>query len=109
MEINPNGEIVEGDPVTNRWKSLADVKVEKGTDSWRLNVRIPTVGADEASSDPMHRVSGSMPSVEDPWYFNIARVRNIKESDRQAFSTRKDKKGKGDWYSVSKFGRLEIK
>ncbi len=68
IEVNPDGVVVDGNPGPN-WESLADVKTERGPDFWKVLLRIPTVGLEEANSDPHHRVSGSKPTSEAPWYF----------------------------------------
>ena len=108
LEINPDGVIVDGDPAKT-WKSLAEVKPEKGEDYWRLIVKIPVVGADEAASDPLHRVAGSKPLPDSPWFFNVGRKRlgngtDVKD-EVQLFSMSE----RIAWHSTEYFGRLEIK
>lgn len=105
LEINPDGRLLEGDPSGN-WKSLADVKAEKGEDFWRVQLRIPTVGEAEAEADPKHRVAGAMPSNKAPWYFNVGRLRlaGLEAAEQQAFSPTG-----GSWHLPAKFGKLEIK
>ena len=105
LEINPDGRLLEGDP-TGNWKSLADVKAEKGEDFWRVQLRIPTVGEAEAEADPKHRVAGSMPTNEAPWFFNVGRLRlaGLEAPEQQAFSPTG-----GSWHVPPKFGKLEIK
>lgn len=102
MEINPDGAIVEGDP-TAGWKSLAEVKAKKGTDFWRIQLRIPVVGDAEAEADPNHRVAGSKPTAADPWYFNVGRQRvaGLETPEPQAFSPTG-----GGWHVPAKFGKL---
>jgi len=105
LEIDPNGRLVEGDP-SGDWKSLADVKAEKGADFWRVQLRIPTVGEAEAESDPKHRVAGAKPTKEVPWFFNVGRLRmaGLEAPQQQAFSPTG-----GSWHIPAKFGRLEVK
>ncbi len=104
IQVNPDGQVSEGDPAA-RWKSLAEIKTEKGKNFWLVKMRIPVVGQDEANSDPLHRVAGTMPTPEAPWYFNIGRVRVAgQEREVQAFSPTG-----GPWGQPAKFGRLEIK
>lgn len=74
LDINPDGRIAEGNP-SGDWKSLAEVKTEKGADFWRVQLRIPVVGEVEADSDPKHYVAGAKPTKEAPWFFNIGRLR----------------------------------
>ena len=105
LEINPDGQLTEGNPSGN-WKSLAEVKTEKGADFWRVQLRIPVVGDAEASADPRHRVAGAKPTEAAPWFFNIGRLRNVglESSEQQAFSPTG-----GSWHIPAKFGKLEIK
>lgn len=105
LEVNPDGTVVEGRPGPN-WKSLADIKTERGKDFWRVRLRIPVVGDEEANADPNHRVSGGKPSAAAPWYFNVGRSRFLEDgaTELQAFSPT----GRG-WNVPEKFGRLEIK
>ena len=104
LEINPAGDIAEGNPGPG-WKSLAEVKTEHGTDSWRVRLRIPVVSDAEAQSDPRHRVAGQKPAAQTPWYFNVGRLRvlDFKKPERQAFSPT----GAG-WHLPEKFAKLQI-
>jgi len=105
ININPDGKIAEGNPAP-KWKSLADVNVEKGPDFWRIKLRIPVVGDEEALADPNHRMAGSIPTPEDSWSFNIGRkrVRNG-STEFQAFSPTKMK-----LFDVpEKFAKLEVR
>jgi hypothetical protein len=105
LEINPDGVLVEGDP-SHGWKSLAEVKTEKGADFWRVLLRIPVVEEAEASSDPKHRVAGAKPTESSPWFFNVGRLRSagLASPEQQAFSPTG-----GSWHIPAKFGKLEIK
>lgn len=104
IEINPDGAVLDGNP--NRgWKSLAEVSTERGADFWRVRLRIPVSDTKDFESDPLHRVAGEKPTAENPWYFNVARVRLAgKEREVQAFSPTG-----GAWHVPLKFGRLEIR
>jgi hypothetical protein len=102
LEINPDGIVADGNPGPD-WQSLAEVKTERGEDFWRVRVRIPVVGADEASSDPRHRVGGAKPTADAPWYFNVGRYRvaDLDKPELQAFSP--TKRG---WHQPTRFGKL---
>ncbi len=104
MEINPEGQLVEGNPSGN-WKSLADVKTEKGADFWRVQLRIPVVGDAEASADPRHRVAGAKPIQAAPWFVNVGRLRigGLEAPEQQAFSPTG-----GSWHIPTKFSKLVI-
>ena len=105
LEINPDGRFVEGNP-SGDWKSLAEVKAEKGADFWRVQLRIPVVGDAEANADPKHRVAGAKPTQAAPWFFNVGRLRmaGLEKPELQAFSPTG-----GSWHNPAKFGKLEIK
>ena len=102
LEINPDGKVFEGNP-TGDWKSLAEVKTERGADSWRVRVRLPVVGELEAQSDPKHRIAGLKPSATAPWWFNVGRQRalDLKKPQLQAFSPTK-----AGWHAPGKFAKL---
>ena len=106
LHIGPTGKIAEGNPKVGRWYSLSEVKTEKGADFWRLQIRIPIVGAEEAEADPNHRVAGEKPTADKPWYFMIGRNRKRgSEAVLQGFSTIP----KGPWLSPKYYGKLEVK
>jgi hypothetical protein len=102
ISINPDG-VVDDWGTSPNWKSLAQVKTERGADFWRLTVRIPVVSAEEGQADPNHRVSGPKPSREAPWFFNVGRnhVLGGGKAELQAFSPT----GAG-WNVPAKFGKL---
>jgi len=104
--IGPDGKLLEGNPVFETWASLAEVKVEKGPDSWRVKLRIPTVDSTEIAADPNHRVLGEKPTINNLWYFNVARqrVRNGK-TETQVFSIT----NRSVWNSMESFAKLEIR
>ena len=104
LEINPDGAIAEGDPA-GKWQSRAEVKTQRSADSWRVQIRIPVVGALEAQSDPNHRVAGERPTAQSPWYFNVGRYRvlDFKKPELQAFSATR-----AGWHVPEKFGKLRV-
>jgi hypothetical protein len=102
ISINPDG-VVDDWGTSPTWKSLAQVKTERGVDYWRLIVRIPVVGGDDGQADPNHRVAGTKPSRAAPWFFNVGRSQDLGggKAELQAFSPT----GAG-WNVPSKFGKL---
>jgi hypothetical protein len=102
LEINPDGKLFEGNPGGD-WKSLAEVKTQRGPDVWRVRVRLPVVGELEAQSDPKHRIAGAKPTTASPWWFNVGRQRSLdlKKPQFQAFSPTK-----AGWHAPGKFGKL---
>ncbi|HPN84096.1 MAG TPA: DUF4838 domain-containing protein [Victivallales bacterium] len=105
LEINPDGKIVEGNPISGWW-SLAEVKTEKGSDFWMVKLRIPVVGEKEADADPNHRVAGSQPTSQSPWYFNVGRKR-VAGLEKPEFQDLRNSYGK--WHNPMDFGKLELK
>lgn len=104
ISINPDGAVEDWGTSPN-WKSLAQVKTERGNDYWRLTVRIPVVSSDEGQADPNHRVAGNKPSRESPWFFNVGRNQDLGggKVELQAFSPT----GAG-WNVPAKFGKLVV-
>ncbi|MFC1453981.1 DUF4838 domain-containing protein, partial [Verrucomicrobiota bacterium] len=106
LHFGPDGKITDGNPGFKQWYSLSEVKVEKGADFWRLQIRIPVVGVEEANSDPNHRVAGEKPTAKNPWYFMIGRHRiRGSNTELQGFSTIP----KGGWLKSKYYGKLEVK
>ena len=70
-----------------------------------MRLRLPVVGENEAASDPKHRIAGTKPTAERPWYFNIGRQRviDLPKPELQAFSPTK-----GGWHAPGKFGKLVV-
>lgn len=108
IEINPDGKVFDADRrfgIDKQWDSLAQVKTERGADYWQVEVRLPVVTGDEGAADPLHSVVGSKPSLDNPWYFNIGRVR-VRGSQRavSAFVPT----GSSTFHDRKKFARLVI-
>ena len=105
IEINPEGRVYDSDRgslVRARWKSQAHVRTEQGDDCWRVKVSIPVVSAAAGESDPNHNVAGSKPSEDNPWYFNVGRVRyRGKNKTAYTFSPTG-----GSYHVPEKFGKL---
>ncbi|MFN2351496.1 MAG: hypothetical protein ABR497_06075, partial [Kiritimatiellia bacterium] len=91
IEINPDGVVFDADrsrgraPGMERWSAEAEVTVERGTDYWRLLVRVPVVSVDEGADDPLHFVVGGKPTADESWFFNIGRSRGL-NSERRVFA-----------------------
>lgn len=102
LAINPDGAIVKGNPGPN-WKSLAQVKTERGGESWSVRVRIPIVEGAEALSDSRHRVAGTKPTAEAPWCFNVGRHRvlDLKKPEMRPFSPTR-----AGWHLPERLGKL---
>jgi hypothetical protein len=106
--VSPDGTLLEGNPKPGTWSSNAKVKVEKGTDSWMVKLSIPTVEEAEDGGDVLSGVVGAMPTIDDLWWFNIARQRvrgdqtQIQALPKQALSKA------GEWNEMQSFGRLEV-
>jgi len=107
LHIGPDGLVLDGNPSTGEWASLAQVETSKDDKSWTLKLRIPVVDAEEADADPNHRVAGLKPTAENPWFFMVGRSR-LRGSERETTSFNKieDKKG---WRSLKSYGKLQVK
>ncbi len=78
IEINPDGVIFDsnrGNTVGTRWQSQATVETSRAATSWQVRITVPVVSPDEGDADPNHNVAGSPPSADNPWFFNVGRVR----------------------------------
>ncbi len=80
IEVDPQGRIFDADrrgSTVTRWKSMAEVSIEKGDDFWKAIISIPIaiVGEEGAEGDPMHYVVAPRITPGSEWYFNLARRR----------------------------------
>ena len=83
IAVNPAGAIIDLDRGTSkanrqRWSSQAEVATHIGKDHWIVEIGIP-ITQDE--NDPYHRVIGTQPSVDLPWYINLCRQRLRENSE----------------------------
>lgn len=108
IEINPDGKVYNADRggvVGARWQSQVDVTSERGTDFWRLQVRVPVVSPAAGDSDPNHNVAGPKPGKDTPWFFNVGRAR-FQGSDKTAYGFSPTG---GSYHVPERFGRLEVR
>lgn len=108
LEVNPDGALFDADRefgrVVANWSSHAEIETERGDDFWRVVIRIPVVGEAEGALDPFNFVVGEKPSAENPWYFNVGRVR-IRDFEKSGHTFSPT----GSNYHVpTAFGRLEV-
>ncbi len=76
--VGPAGNIMDIDRsegLNDEWKSGVEVAVNRGKDEWTVEMRIPPAGATASEIDPNTGISGDLPTVNDPWYINVGRVR----------------------------------
>ncbi len=108
IEINPDGELFDADReygrVAANWSSHAEVETERGPDFWRVVVRIPIVGEAEGALDPHNFVVGEKPAADNPWFFNVGRVR-IRDFEKSGHSFSPTG---SNYHDTQRFGRLEI-
>ena len=106
IEINPDGLIFDSDrgsTVGSRWKSQATVETSRTETSWHVKITIPVVSPAEGDADPNHNIAGSPPSADNPWYFNIGRVRiRPGESSSDAYA------GKSAWTFLPTGGSYHV-
>lgn len=107
IEVNPEGKIFDAyrppgaaDP---GWSSLAQVKTTRGDDFWSVNIRIPVVSDADGEGDPKHFVIGAKPTKEQPWHFNVYRIR-VRDWKKNAYGF--SPTIKGGYHVPSKFARL---
>ena len=109
IEINPDGKVYDSarnSIVGARWQSQVQVTPEHGDDYWRLTVRVPVVSPAQGESDPNHNVAGPQPTAENPWYFNIGRLRaRGLERDAYMFSP----PGEMSYHQPEHFARLIVR
>ncbi|MFN2352698.1 MAG: hypothetical protein ABR497_12215, partial [Kiritimatiellia bacterium] len=109
IEVNPEGTIFDADRysgmLNQQWESLATVETERGDEQWRTIIRIPVVSTEKGAGDPIHNVVGDQPGKDNPWFFNVARVRP--REDGISVSTFSPIQGK--YHSIHSFGKLIMK
>lgn len=110
LEFNPDGDLFDADreygKVQQGWSSHAKIETERGDDFWRVKVRIPVVtDPSEGALDPVNFVVGTKPTEENPWYFQVGRVR-IRDGEKKAYTFMSTGK---TYHDLKRFGRLEIK
>jgi len=78
IAVNPAGAVFEADRAEGgsvEWRSGALVGVQKGSDFWSVEIRLPIMGAGARVLDPMSGIDGGRPSDLYPWFFNAGRQR----------------------------------
>ena len=108
ITINAAGALIDLDRDRGRpqWASEAESAVYLGTNSWSLEIRIPTTcETPEGGLDRRKRVEGKTPDAAAPWYFNVCRQRvRGKAMEHSAFSPTVT----GGFAVPSKFGKLIV-
>ena len=111
IAINPDGAMVDADMgagggVNPDWDSSAVAAVQRGTNGWTAEMRLPWAGDDARDADPLLGIAGRKPTLKYPWFINVCRqrVRNGKV-ERSAWSPT----GTNTFYDEMKFGELYIK
>ena len=109
IEINPDGEFVDVDreygEIKMGWGSQAQVETERGSDYWRVVVRLPIVDEEAGKLDPLHNIVGERPSRGAPWYIQVGRVR-IRDQEKSAYGLAPT--DGGSYHELDKFHRLVI-
>lgn len=108
IELNPDGDHFDADrkdgKIQDNWSSHLTAETERGDDFWRVKVRIPVVGESEGALDPLNFVVGPKPSAENPWHFQLGRVR-ISDNQKSAWTFMSTG---SNYHNLKRFGRLEI-
>lgn len=107
IAVNPSGAIMDLDRKlgqNTRWNSDAKVATFTGGDYWSMEICIPVANEMQEENLPDQLVSGRRPTLTEPWYFNVGRVR-IREKDMEAsiFAVPGGSKG---FHDPGKFGIL---
>jgi hypothetical protein len=107
ISINPAGAVHDLDRAPGGkgldWTSGARIAVHRGADHWIVEMRLPIVGAEAFTLDPMKGIDGAQPKDLFPWHFNLGRTRfrGIKV-ERTAFSPT----GTNNFHVTEKFAKL---
>lgn len=108
IEVNPDGDLVDAGrkfgKVESRWSSRALAKAERGDDFWSVRLSIPIVPPAEGDGDPFNFVVGEQPTSEQPWYFNVGRIR-IRDREKTAYAFMPTGR---NYHAPEKFARLVI-
>lgn len=106
IAINPAGSIMDADRKNGfetTWNSDAKVAIHKDKDFWSIEVCIPVADEMQEENLPLQLVSGRRPTLNEPWYFNIGRIRKREsETEISMYSPT----GKPAFHVVDKFGIL---
>ncbi len=76
--VNPAGAMLDvdrGQGINTLWTSDAEVAVQRGEDSWTVEIRIPLADESQADIDALNGMAGNKPSETYPWFFNVGRQR----------------------------------
>lgn len=109
IAMNAAGALIDADRergVKTLWNSQAELATHVGENGWNLEVRVPVANEAQAENLPNELVSGSHPSKEKPWYFNVGRVRRSKDDMEISMFTEPGKKA---FHTKDKFARLTLK
>jgi hypothetical protein len=109
LTIGPSGALVNMDRkkgFNTLWVSHAEVATYRGKDFWSMEIRLPVAGELQEQLDPLNGIAGNLPSENNPWYFNVCRLR-VRGSDHEltAFAPA----GKKDFHVLLKFAELKGK
>lgn len=105
IAFNPSGAVIDADRkigLQTKWNSDVKVAVHKDKDFWSAEMCIPMADDMQEENLPLQLVSGRRPTLNEPWYFNLGRVRRRgTKTDVHCFSP----EGK-NFHDVSNFGIL---
>lgn len=110
IAANPKGSIANIDRAAGlvhgaRWDAQAEIAVHVDEEAgyWSLEARIPFT---PSTQDPLHQVVGPPPSAENPWHFNVCRLR-IRDQGEEVEMSAFSPTGERGFHQVLKFGVLE--
>jgi hypothetical protein len=110
IEVNPRGDVFDKSWNTEEdesWSSQAIVETSMDEKSWRAKVRIPVENIEAGQGDPLHFVVGEKPTADQPWFFNLGRVRT-REGSKEAFLFSPIPAARGNFHQPARFARLVV-
>jgi hypothetical protein len=110
LAVNPAGVLVDIDRAVKaefKWQSNSQAAVFKGKDYWTVEWKITPIGKGGVAAviNPLNGVDGLKPSKDNPWRFNLCRMRN--RGDRKALSAFSPT-GKNNFHVIYKFAKLMV-
>ncbi|MCA1807888.1 MAG: DUF4838 domain-containing protein [Lentisphaerae bacterium] len=107
IAVNPAAMICDldrGQGISFNWGSLAEVaaSVNEQEGYWTIELKAPFTDSEQ---DPLHEIAGPVPSVDNPWYFNICRQR-VRDGGNEMSAFAPNTSGEKGFHNILYFGEL---